>query len=281
MSHEIEFKKEPKTYEKFSEQWFLDLYFKYGSVEEAFASYPEYLPLSIAQFHRIVSKAGIVRSAGRHTNLPEVLHFFKEKALSPGTPLAELYREMPASFKTSLVSLHRIYHLVVNKKITRRYATALIISKESDPSLILCGRETQTDIRYGKTAGQYSVPMAFSKKQENIKDSILRVLQQEVFMNDSIEGSFPDITLDANLSTDFYFDLLDVRLSCIKISIPDNIDNFSSYKLENHHWFDLNTNSDAFSWRMGVPEILEISRGGGKLDAQPVVTSLLNLALSS
>ena len=64
----------------YSEEFFLDLYFRYGSVEEVFNSYENILPISIAQFHRLVAKRGLVKSAGRHSSLPELLHFFKALA---------------------------------------------------------------------------------------------------------------------------------------------------------------------------------------------------------
>lgn len=121
---------------KYSDEWFNELYLKYGSVEEAIRRYEESLPISAANYHRLVAKYGLVKSAGRHVSLPETLHFFRLKAMQPGTPLERLYTQMPASFQTSLSTLHRIYQFM-EKAVVRRYAAALIIKGEGKQVLFV------------------------------------------------------------------------------------------------------------------------------------------------
>src|SRR5690554_3181352 len=102
---------------KYSDRWFVELYLKYGSVEETIRSYPESLPISIANYHRLVKKYGLIKSAGRHVSLPETLHFFRLKALEPGAPLERVYKNMPPSFQTSLSTLHRIYQFMEKQAV--------------------------------------------------------------------------------------------------------------------------------------------------------------------
>src|SRR3990167_6902858 len=145
-------------YKKYSDEWFLDIYLRYGSVEEALKSYPENLPISAANYHRFIIKKGLVTSAGRHVSLPETLHFFREKALEPGQPLEKLYKKMSPSFQTSISTLHRVYQLVEEQAV-RRYGTALIIPKVADENNILVGDEMFSNTRYGKKTGDLTIPM--------------------------------------------------------------------------------------------------------------------------
>src|SRR3989344_7107525 len=149
-----------KSMQKFSDAWFTELYLKYGSVEEAIRSYPDSLPISIANYHRLVNKYGLVKSAGRHVSLPETLHFFREKAFEPNTPLEKMYWRMPPSFQTSLSTLHRIYQYI-ERRAVRRHAAALVITSEENKESVLFGTEMFSNSRYGKRAGDRSIPMAF------------------------------------------------------------------------------------------------------------------------
>ena len=177
----------PELIARYSDEWFVALYLKYGSVEEAIRSYPDSLPISIANYHRLVNRFGLVKSAGRHVSLPETLHFFRLKAMEPGTPLERVYKQMPLSFQTSLSTLHRIYNYI-EKETIRRYAAALIITDGEDKQKVLLGDELTGNSRYGKKIGDSSIPMSFSKAEESDFDSALRVLQQEVFSDLALRG---------------------------------------------------------------------------------------------
>lgn len=245
---------------KYSDEWFVTLYLQYGSVEEAVRRYPESLPISIANFHRLVRKFGLVKSAGRHVSLPETLHFFRTKALEPGAPLERVYKQMPLSFKTSLSTLHRIYQYI-EKQTVRRYAAALVIVG-TDQS-VLVGNELTGNSRYGKKIGDVSVPMSFAKEDESNFESALRVLQQEVFTDFAKKG---ELSPKSRLTQDIlprdieplaYFDIVDVRVKIFSLVLPEHVNSFSSYKLSNHRFEDLSI-VDKSSLREGIEEILSI-----------------------
>ena len=275
-----------EKYKKYSDEWFLDTYLKYGSVEEALKKHPENLPISAANFHRLVVKKGLITSAGRHVSLPETLHFFKEKALEPGKPLEVVYKNMPPTFQTSLSTLHRVYQYVEQQAI-RRHATAVIL-KHNDK--ILLGKETLTNSRYGKKTGDYSIPMTFSKENETNIDSILRVLQQEVSNDLACAGilsknNFNNNFLNKDLKPIFYIKVVDVKLAIYELNLEMNLfkGKLSSYKLSEHKWMDIDRISKLDSIRVGVKDILELyeTRNYLKLSKTPEFTSSINLALQS
>ncbi len=247
---------------KYSDEWFLRLYLASGSVEEAIASYPENLPISAANFHRLVVRNGLVTSAGRHVSLPETLHFFRLKAMEQDTPLERLYREFPPSFKTSLSTLHRVYQRI-EKGLVNRKAAALLISAESDRTQILIGRELTGNSRYGKHAGDFSIPMGFSRQEESSVESVARVLQQEVFAGEAAKGNlhtgselFKKIVPE-NIEPIAYFDIVDVEVSVYCLSIPIIHPAFESYKLAEHQFLNFG-DMEALSLRTGVGEIVNI-----------------------
>jgi len=249
--------------EKYSDKWFLSLYLMYGSVEEVFRSYPDTLPISTANYHRLIKRYGLVKSAGRHVSLSETLHFFRLKAMKPGMPLEVLYKSMPRSFQTSLSTLHRICHFM-ERNIVRRKATALLLIKDNNKNEILVGNEVFENLRYGKKNSGTSIPIGFSKKDELNFDSILRVLQQEVYTQLAISAklgknaNLAKKIIPKNLQPIFYFDIVDVRVSVFLINIPPNMVEFSSYKLVNHRFESLGAIINGENIRTGVGEIVKI-----------------------
>lgn len=247
---------------KYSDKWFLNLYLKYGSVEETMRVYPESLPISPASFHRLVKKYGLVKSAGRHVSFPETLHFFRQKAFEPGKPLEKVYKKMPRNFQTSLSTLHRIYHYM-EKKAVRRFGTALILTSEN-PYEVLVGEEMFANTRYGKKVGDLSIPMGFSKKDERSAESILRVLQQEVFTNMAVHGELGFIKavhkklISPKEEPFMYFDIVDVRVAIYLLKVDaSGLHGFSSHKLVNHRFINLNDLMFYQKARAGINEIVE------------------------
>lgn len=247
---------------KYTDAWFVALYLMYGSVEEVIRSYDGMLPISVANYHRLVKKFGLVKSAGRHVSLPETLHFFREKAMDPDLPIEQIYRSMPPSFQTSIATLHRIYHSI-EQRVIRRCAAALIIVDRLDPNVVLIGKEVFGNSRYGKKVGDLSIPMSFAKKDESDFDSALRVLQQEVFSREAISGNLkPDSELVTSmLSKDIspisYFDIVDVRVKVYQLVLPEVPFGFSSYKLIEHKMTNL-YDLDGGACREGVTDMLNI-----------------------
>lgn len=257
---------ESSLYQKYSDPWFANLYFQYGSAEKVLSHFllkGESLPISIAGYHRLINKLGIIKSVGRkETKFNEALYFFAHKALEPALPLAKIYRDyMPLQFDTSLVSLHRIYNNVLGGDISK-HAVALIISKDYSDKFLIAD-ETTSSIRYGKYAGDATIPMTYAKANESTEVSLLRLLQQEVFTSLAIEGKLSkQSTLAKNLINKSVFqtnfDILNVRIAVYKLLLPsDSQMTFSSHKLSNHRFINLDEMANSnLAFRWGVEEIV-------------------------
>jgi len=265
----------------------IQAYLKYGSVDEILKrEYDLNIHMSQAGIHRLIKKWGIIKAAGPNTNIAEVIYFL-EKLAYEKIPLERLYKKMPLGFQTSAVTLHRILSYV-KTGMTRRSATALVITLADDPNKILIGKDISTPrIEYGKFYGAWSIPMGFSKKGESKRDSIIRVLQQEVFSQQIIDKSLNLDLLLANSKKIVNFDVIDIRLSLYHISLPIKLGKeVNSYKLTE---FDFKTLEEIFYqkkiFRAGVPELCGMYTRfyqNKKVRAEkdiPVVISELNLAL--
>lgn len=235
-------------------------YLKYGSAEAVFRAHRYNLPISYPDFQRKLAKWGIVKAAGPNSKLSEaicILSSLSEEKI----PLERLYRQLPPSVKTSLSTMHRILHCV-KEQIIRRLGTALVVTSESDPNVILVGEDISTPrLELGKPFGAISLPMGYSKKDEDPKDSVLRVLQQEVFTNQTVVRKFPYEILPKNPKPFMFVDIADVGVAVYQLILPTRIselENFSSFKLRNHTYLpveDLTSRADDFNFRAGVHEI--------------------------
>jgi len=245
-----------REYLKFSDDWFIDRYFRAGSVEAALMA--EELPISVASYHRLIQRMGIVPSAGRHTSLPEVLHFFKVKALRPGTPLEEVYRSMPPSFQTSLMTLHRIYHHI-ERNLVRRNGVALIIKNDEDS--ILVATERTENNRY-KLNGEITVPMGFSKDTDSAATAIFRILQQEVSTElastiFATNGKMYTNLEDSPQKPILKLRILDVDVNVYEVTLaPSLYNSFTSYKLVNHQFVEPLSLLNVDTLRIGMHEIV-------------------------
>jgi hypothetical protein len=238
----------------------------------------------------VLDRWGIVKAAGPNNKLSETIDFFEELALEK-IPLERLYKKLPPSFQTSAVTLHRILHYV-RQGITRRSATALIITFEDNPREILIARDISTPrLEYGKPYGAFSIPMGFSKRKEARERSILRVLQQEVFTRQTIEGEFPAGIIPDNPKPFVYFDIADIRLFIYHLPLSkklSSLENFDSYKLKDFQFAngeEIKANRENF--RVGMTEVVSIYYKYlevlNSLDAKAAfsVTSDLNRELAS
>lgn len=209
-------------------------YLKYGSVDEVFRRHEYSLPISYMGFHRILDKWGIIKAAGPNSKLSEVACFLTTLSQEK-IPLERLYKHMPPSFQVSMSTLHRVLHCI-KEEFTRRAGTALVITSGENPEAILVGNDVSTPrLELGKAFGSLSLPMGYSKAGENSRDSILRVLQQEVFTLHAIEQQMPEIVL-GEPKPFMYISLMDVKVAVYHLSLPAGIlgeDSFSSFKLEN------------------------------------------------
>lgn len=275
------------SYKPYSDEWLIERYFRYGSVEDALSSRVASIPFSPADYHRKLDKFGIIKSAGRHTSFSEALHFFRIKQMEPGAPLESIYRTMSPSFQTSIATLHRIYNRVLETKqrvVTTRHATALIISNEQEK--ILVGTELFSEVKYGKIAGHVTIPMTFSKASDTPYQRIIRVLQQEVLTDDAIQKKFSDNIYVQNLLSQVMgpvlkYRLLDVEISCFLLHLPDSIKNFNSFKLAHYRFIDKSEvrNDSENIFRIGVPEMVSKSFDSLKEERQEVIDSAFNISL--
>ena len=214
-------------------------YLRYGSVDEVFKHNDYKLPISYPGVQRLLDKWGIVKAAGPNTRLSEALAFLSQLS-NEKVPLETLYRNMPPSFKTSMGTLHRILTHIREGTI-RRVGTALILSPEANPNLVLVGNDIATPrLNVGKPYGAVSLPMGYSRRTENRQTSILRVLQQEVFTRQAIERSLAFDEVIGSPSPFMFIDIADVRVAVYHLTLPDwlgSLGNFSSFKIRNHRYF--------------------------------------------
>ncbi len=217
-------------------------YLRYGSVDEVFKLSSIKLPISYAHYQRILDKWGIIKSAGPNNSFSELLiflsNFSKEKV-----SLELFYKRMPRRFQTSLVTLYRVLFFI-KEGITRRIATALIITPHNSKEKILVGNDISTPILFfGKPYGSVTIPVCFSRRKDSRKIAVTRVLQHEVFTNKVIEGKLPNI-VPRNPKPFMFLDIADIRVEVFHINLPKNlssINDFSSFKIEKFRFVDIDS----------------------------------------
>lgn len=224
------------------EKWLVGEYLHYGSVNAVLYKYRfSPFPVSPAEFHRIIKRCGIIKNVGRRsTHLGEAI-LFLEHIAETNLPLESAYKKLPPSFKTSLSTLHRIYRNIKHG-ISRRTATGLFLTPENDDGRILVGSDIASPrVMFGKEIGSKTIPMTFSSKREPQRNSILRVLQQEVFSDLAVENKIPP-ALYQNVNSPFVTVFVaDIKINIFHISVPNKIIGLmNSYKLTNINFIDLN-----------------------------------------
>lgn len=244
--------------EKLFNKFIVSEYLKYGSVDEVFSKNNYDLPISYPQVHRILDKWGIIKSVGPNSKLSEAICFMvllSDKKI----PLEKLYKSIPSSFKSSMSTMHRVLHNI-KEGLIRRYGTALVITSGKDLKKVLVAEDISTPrLELGKTFGSISLPMSYSRNNEDPQKSILRILQQEVFTNNVIEQTFSKELIPNNIKPFMFLDIVDVRVTVYHLSLDQkylNTKNFSSYKLKNYKFINLYDLSEKNSrFRMGLPKI--------------------------
>ena len=229
-----------KNEEEFN-KFLVSEYLKFGSVDEAIKRYNNEIPISYAQYHRVLDQWGIVKAAASKSRITETLNFMSKLA-DEKIPLERLYNRMPSNFRTSYATLYRILSYI-KEGITRRIATGLIITPENDENKILIGRDISTPREeLGKPYGSMTMPMSFSKKTDPRESAILRVLQQEVFTDLAIDKKIPNI-IPVRPKPFMFLDVADVRVEVFYLPLPRifaDVKNFSSHKLNKLRLVDLN-----------------------------------------
>jgi len=249
----------PKTEDKFN-QWLVEQYFIHGSVDEVFRQNKHSIPVSYANYQRILDKWGVVKAAGPNSKLTESLEFLSHLAYE-NVPFEKLYKKMPHSFKTSAVTLYRVLSYV-KQGITRRVGTALVITPYNSDKNFLIGKDVSISrLEVGKPHGSLSLPMGYSNKLDSKKDSIRRVLQQEVFTKQTINNQFPEIIIPNNPKPYMYLDIADVRVALYHLTLSKELSDskhLSSFKLKNYRFENIKVtkSKDKRNYRAGVIEAI-------------------------
>ncbi len=207
-------------------------YLKHESIESVFKKYRYNLPISFAGFARLLKNRNIITTAGPNSHLSESLYFFS-LLKEYGGSISKLHQKL--GVKASTQTLHRILHNI-RFGITRRFGAALIIEDNSNPGYYLLGQDCTLQGKMGKK-GDWSLPMTHTREQDSHYTSILRVLQREVFTDQTITGDFPYDVLSQNLSPIFNIDITDINVRVYHLRIDRSKYNFSSFKLSNHQYF--------------------------------------------
>ena len=259
------------------EQYLVSEYFRLGSINKVFQEHKYNLPISFAGFDRVLSKFGVIKSAGPNSKLSESLYFLSLLA-NYKIPLEKAYhRFAPKTIQVSTNTLHRILHYT-RLGLTRRQGAALIIYPKGHPEKVLIGKDLSLTKSSLGNKGDYSLPMGHSKIGEPVQDSIVRILQNEVFTNEVIKNIFPWSIVPDHIKPIACVNVADISVSIYKLELPVNIKSFTSFKLENLKFFDIN-NLPNKSFRPGIKDTLNYYANidsNLNLNEVPVLDSELN-----
>jgi hypothetical protein len=246
-----------KNERKFNE-FLVEQYFKYGTVNEVFRKHRYSLPISQAGYHRVLDRWGVVKAAGPNSKLTEALEFLWYMA-HDNIPLEELYKKIPTTFQTSAATMYRILGYV-KEGITRRVGVSLVMTSYRSPKQILLAKDISTPrVELGKTFGSLTIPTGFAKKLDGRRKNITRILQQEVFTKQVISRAFSEDVIPNDPEPFMYLDIADVRVSVYHIQLPkefSKVRTFASFKLENYKFVDMDKmlKSNTKNLRVGVVE---------------------------
>ncbi len=236
------------------EQFLVSEYFRIGSINKVFQEHKYDLPISFAGFDRVLSKFGVVKSAGPNSKLSESLYILSLLA-NYKIPLEKVYhRHAPKTIQVSTNTLHRMLHYI-RLGLTRRQGVALIISPSGHPEKVLIGNDLSLSKSSLGSKGDLSVPMGHSKIGEPIRDSIARVMQNEVFTDNVISQNFPWQVIPKHIKPLACVNVADISVSVYRLELPANLRVFSSFKLSKLKFLDIN-NLPNTSFRPGVKDAL-------------------------
>lgn len=230
------------------------LYLRYGSVDEALAS-EHTLPISPADYHRKIVEWGIVKAPSKSSSLTDILSFLSHYVRSSDT-IANLYGRMPHTFQPSLQTVYRVLHNIKEGIVTRS-AVALVVSHVDNHSLVLVGNDVsipRADI--GKHYGAISLPMGFSKQDEDPRDSIKRVMQREVFMEPTVKHVFPHEVIPDDPKPIMKLTIADVSVCVYHIVLPRRYHQELSSEVLKDLRFEAMDTIEQKEARLGVGEIL-------------------------
>jgi len=254
-------------------------YLKYGSINKVYSIHHFNLPISFASYHRVLNKFKVIKSAGPNSQLSESLNILS-KISSYKIPLERVYHQYaPRSIQVSTNTLHRILHYT-RLGLTRRQGTALLITEPDHPLSFLTGVEKNTPNSALGKRGDITLPMGHSKIGESPQDAIARVLQQEVFTDQTVAGTFPWKLVPKHPQPTMYINIADIKVTVYHLILDHNLP-FSSFKLNLLKYRSLKELL-ASNLRPGVEDILRQKAGLLKVSTTstaPEFSSKLNLVL--
>lgn len=242
--------------------------------------------------HHILDRYGIVKTAnGIHHRFPDILSFFSSLVLER-TPLEGFYKNMPLSFrrKVSTSALHKILEYTIKKK-PRRYGTALVVTPEGFPRLLLVANDmTPSNPSVGKHTGDLSFAMGFRNPNEANRTSVLRIVQRELWKDWAVKKIIPKEVISEKPEPFMKVDVVDVRVDVYHMVLPAeqaDLRNFSSFKLANYRYVHLDNIVDQSGqgvFRTGIGEIASGYKNlinGAEQKRLPIAVSSLNQELIS
>jgi hypothetical protein len=141
----------------------------------------------------------------------------------------------------------------------------------------------------GKPYGAISLPMGFSKRGEPASTSILRVMQQEVFSNQTVCQNFPFNVIPSNPQPFMYLYIADVRVAVYRIEMPkeySDLSLFSSFKMTGFKFIEAEdlancTLADS-QVRMGLADIAKgyLNHSINEISYKPYPVSLVESELN-
>lgn len=264
-------------FKRYSDPWFLSLYLKHGSVESVLTEFNYSLPISVAEYHRLVRRYGIVKGDGRgNTSVAETLYIFLHRALEPTQSLEKLYHSVPPTVRAvktfpALPTIYRVYDSVL-KGVTRRMAVGAIITPSFSDEYVLVADEMESKLSSAKQKGDCTVPFGFASKNQPIENGLLRVLQREFSSDLALEGkltlekdgkfnNFSRALIPDGIEPFLEFQILDIKLHMCHIKLPPELDDLSacsSFTVRDHRFMPLSEliNNEQIPMRIGMREVL-------------------------
>lgn len=284
--------REELGYKKYSEDWLIANYLKYGSVDAVFSRCQERPPYSPAEFHRIIRRRGIVKGDGRgNKSFAQALYVFMNRALSPHLSLEKIYRTLPPSMRdATMTTMYRIYDSIL-KGETRRLAVGVVLTSEDDDNKILLADELETKLSSGKRRGDSTIPFGFASRKLTFPQSVLRILQREFSTQMAIsgdlalDGALANEILPSNLQPFLEMHILDIKFLVCHVRLPFQfcgLSACSSYTVANHRFERLSDSLNGrVNLRTGIGEVLEYYRTylGNTANIPLFQTSQINLAI--
>jgi hypothetical protein len=229
----------------FTDETLLRLFLKLGSVESVLESFPN-INVSYATYQRLISDRGIIKSpTGRPPVHIGALTDFFQTMITENSTIERLNKYPISGFVYGERSLYRVLKKIRTGVISHN-ATMILAHPQYRPDLLLTARDlciNSVDVEHSRTA-----PMTYSTKKEDPYFSLLRVVQQEMLSEMTINGELNVSKASTHrflknaLNPKFYVDVLDVRVGVHILEIPTQLlSRISSERLDSMHFESLYT----------------------------------------